>query len=120
MTVLLLNNTEMITPLAHIAAIGTILLGATFPAQDAEPLADSMTQTTTLVTNLWMIMDPFEHWHKATWVNKKGRKITGKWIWEDLNDKFHIKLDKPERTCDNLDFLVVLGDTPEWGNWRKV
>jgi hypothetical protein len=55
--VLLLNNTEMITPLAHTAAIGTILLNATSPAQDAERLADFMTQTTTPVTNLWRIND---------------------------------------------------------------
>ena len=57
-------------------------------------------------------------WTKATWANGK-RRVTGAWRYVWSSDRFVIELDTRDRVTGGNKRVVVGGDTPEWGNWKR-
>lgn len=56
---------------------------------------------------------------RAIWVNGK-KKVSGHWNYLWSADKFIIQLDSIDRTTKRPRVFTVTGDTPEWGNWKRI
>lgn len=54
----------------------------------------------------------------ATWINGK-RRVSGSWIYNWAGDKFVIILNSRDRVTGEPRRIIVHGETPEWGNWRR-
>lgn len=57
-------------------------------------------------------------WKEAVWVNGK-RRVTGRWLYNRASDRFAIELDQRDRVTRCNKRLIVAGDAPEWGNWKR-
>lgn len=55
---------------------------------------------------------------KATWSNGK-RTITGWWKYNWASDSFVIDLDSTDRITGERRSMIIKGDHPEWGNWKR-
>ena len=58
-------------------------------------------------------------YRKATWMNGK-KKLTGKWAYDWASERFYIFLDSTDPVTGAARKVVTCGDTPEWGNWKRV
>jgi hypothetical protein len=57
--------------------------------------------------------------HEAVWSNGEV-EIPGRWVYDRGADRFHIWLDSIDQVTRRARYLVVAGDKPEWGDWKRV
>lgn len=55
---------------------------------------------------------------QATWINGKKR-VRGLWEYRWASDSFLIVLDSKDSVTGRQRSMVVKGDSPEWGNWKR-
>ena len=55
----------------------------------------------------------------ATWRNG-SKTVTGEWKYLWSQDRFVIRLNSRDRITGRQREMIVSGDSPEWGNWKKV
>ena len=54
---------------------------------------------------------------EGVWVNGK-KVVTGCWTYNWASDRFQIVLNVRDGITGGKKRFVVVGDSPEWGNWK--
>jgi hypothetical protein len=57
--------------------------------------------------------------NEAVWTNGTQR-LTGRWRYHWASDTFVIELDCTDCITGESRRKLVKGDTPEWGNWKRL
>ena len=55
----------------------------------------------------------------AIWKNGK-KEVMGRWHYDWARDRFVIHLDSKDRITGRNRQIEVSGDSPEWGNWKRI